>query len=375
MKKPVRIIRPITNSDMVKVKEFILSAFLTAYLPVSLSAQDCAQALRLARAIYDQGRLQEVETYLKPCFSEKSGTSQKALMVEAYKLLCLSHIYLEEPEKADADMLNIKRTDPYYRPNEGVDPAEYVALYRTYRENPVYRYGIILGLNAARPNIRQLNTAVPLAEGSRVKQGIAFHFGAGVELPLNERLTLQGKLLYNPYRFNITEHVLITDPFTGERRNNQFQGRETQNWIVLPAQMEYNFLHPSSRLLKKLDPYVGGGVSWGYLTSARMTAERVREGQTSIPEANVDLERNKINLGISLSGGIKTQVGNGKLIFELKYTHGITNISSPEKAYRNEQLLMDYYYADPVFSMTTLEFCVMYMLEKYNPRKITPKTP
>ena len=84
----------------------------------------CAQNLRLARATYEQGRLHEVPTYVQSCI--QNGSTQEK--VEAYKLLCLSYIYLEEPEKADQAMLNILQTDNYFTVDPASDPAEFVLV-------------------------------------------------------------------------------------------------------------------------------------------------------------------------------------------------------------------------------------------------------
>lgn len=352
-------------------KFYSITILLSTLILYTAVAQDCAQALRLARAIYDQGRLQEVETYLKPCFTGKVAGEQKTLLVEAYKLMCLSHIYLEEPEKADEDMLNIKRTDPYYRPNEGVDPAEYVALYKTFREDPIFRYGARIGINAAQPHIRSLNAAVPLDDGSKVKYGLSFYFGFGADIPLKNRLTLHSDLLFNPYRFIITENVRIYDPLTGQERLNQFRGTENQTWLTLCTQAEYALLPSSSQIRQKLSPYVAGGGNLGYLLNADITAERLREGQSAVPEANIDIYRTRLNVGLTIAAGIKPKIGTGKLVFELRYTHGMTPVSTQDKAYENERLLMDYYYTDPIFTIGVLSFSAAYMQDKFSPKKIT----
>src|SRR5438105_6022452 len=111
---------------------------LTAFIAIGFSAgfaqtTSCSQTLRLARSTYDQGRLHEVATLMEKCL--KGGFTQQE-KVEAYKLLCLTYLYLEEPEKADDAMLNLLRTDPYFEVNKQVDPAEFIALYRTFRTQP-----------------------------------------------------------------------------------------------------------------------------------------------------------------------------------------------------------------------------------------------
>src|SRR5687768_15031590 len=115
----------------------------------------CPQTLRLARATYEQGRLHEIEGQLKECLATGFTKDEKALKTEGYKILCLSYIYLEEAEKADETMLNLKRTDPYFVPNPQVDPAEFVALFNTFRKEPIYRIGAKLGGNFSRPNVQE----------------------------------------------------------------------------------------------------------------------------------------------------------------------------------------------------------------------------
>ena len=65
----------------------------------------CAQTLRLARSVYENGRLHELEGLLEGCVKADQWTTQER--VDAYKLLTLAYIYMEEPEKADAMMLSI----------------------------------------------------------------------------------------------------------------------------------------------------------------------------------------------------------------------------------------------------------------------------
>ena len=79
--------------------------------PAYGQSTSCAQTLRLAQSVYDQGRLQELNGILQNCL-QNGFTKQER--VEAYKLLTLSYIYQEEPEKADEAMLDLLRTDPYF---------------------------------------------------------------------------------------------------------------------------------------------------------------------------------------------------------------------------------------------------------------------
>ena len=112
----------------------------------------CAQTLRLAQSIYEQGRLHELPQLLQECLRNGFNHEEK---VSAYKLLTLTHIYLEEPEKADEMMLALLRTDTEFQVNDAVDPAEFVALYKTFRTYPIYRIGGQTGCGCRSPFYHQ----------------------------------------------------------------------------------------------------------------------------------------------------------------------------------------------------------------------------
>src|SRR6187431_2599241 len=163
----------------------------------------CAQTLRLAQSTYEQGRLHEVPSLLQACLSNGFSKQEK---VSAYKLLTLSYLYLEEPEKADEAMLNLLRTDPYFEINPAVDPAEFVGLYKSFRTTPVYRLGVTIGVNATQPNVTSSVETAANSE-SEYKYGIAFQVGANFEIPIKEKLTLNPSLLFQQKGFDLESKV------------------------------------------------------------------------------------------------------------------------------------------------------------------------
>ena len=330
-----------------------------------------AQTLRLARATYEQGRLHEIPTQLRDTVISGMTKQEK---VEAYKILCLSYIYLEEPEKADEAMLNILNTDHYFEINDAVDPAEFVALYYTFRRDPIYRIGAKLGGNFSRPNVSESVSAVELDNSSKYKTSFGLQFGVAAEFPVFKKLTLHGELLYLQHRFQIDQKVTRgVDIETGESLVNEFTGTESQSWISLPLSVEYSYLNPTSKLHKKFRPYVAGGVVVSYLTNSKITAERIREGESSIPEAGIDVEREKINLSLMISSGIKIKMASGLLVVDVRYIHGLTNVSSSETAFSNQQLLWEYGYADPVFKMSSFGATLSYIQDIFKPKKLRRK--
>jgi hypothetical protein len=333
-------------------------------------ASSCAQSLRLAQSVYDQGRLHELEDLITKAIGSQTAPCGQAEQVSLLKLLTLTYIYLEEPEKADATMLKLLQTDNYFKINPAVDPAEFVALFNTFRTHEIYRIGAVLGVNAARPNVVNTVTAVELAEGSKYSYAIAILFGASADVPLDakDKLTLHGELLYSQKKFNLE---LITNRSVEgyPTYTNQFQGVETQNWLSLPLSIEYKLAD------KKFNPFLSGGVVIDYLLNSKIRSEVLRNNTTSIQEATFELnpQRVKTNISLQAGAGVKFQMGSGYFIARAWYTHGLTNVNSLETSYANEQATWSQGYADPVFKISALSVSGSYVINMFNPKKRTIK--
>ena len=326
---------------------------------------NCAQTLRLARATYEQGRLHEIESQLKDCLASGFTKEEKQLKVEGYKILCLSYIYLEEPAKADEAMLNLKRTDPYYAPNPQVDPAEFVALFNTFRKDPIYRIGAKLGVNASQPNVTEQVAAVDITSGSGYKYLIGFQFGASADLPMNfliKGITLHGDLMFQQKKYEVNLTVN-----RGSGMQNEFNGTESQNWLSLPITIEYKILE------KKFNPYVALGIGVDYLLGSTITSERQRDNQASIEPKSFSPERQKINVSALGAAGVKLPMGSGFVVIEARYSYGLTNVTTKESAFSNAQYTLDYGYADSIFKISSLSLTGSYIINIFNPKKLKRK--
>jgi hypothetical protein len=344
-----------------------LTLLLVTCVASTVHAQN--QSLRLARSVYEQGRLQEIPSILTGKLISTLTIEEK---VEAYKLLCLTNIYLEEPEEADKYMLKILQTNHEFVLNRDADPAEFVALYETFRHEPVYRIGGTLGVNANKPNITGNASSVTANDGSSNYSAlIGLQFGAVGELPIiNHNFTLHGELLYTQKRFNLNIEVSRgADPFTGAQLTNSFTGIETQNWISLPVTVQY-------RIAKnKYSPFVTAGLAGEYLLSDQIVVSRLRDGFSPVQEKTFNLksDRNAFNIGALIGTGVKIKLANGFLTGQILYTHGLTKINSEESVFANPELSFDFGYADPVYKLSSLSISFGYLINRYNPKKLSEK--
>src|SRR5689334_5603952 len=164
------------------MKYFLFLVFLCFLgLKVSFAQQSGAQTMRLAQNIYEQGRLHEIPDLINKNITRFSKTE----LVSAYRLLTLSYIYLEEPEKADESMQKLLQTEHFFEPNTNVEPAEFIGLYKTFRTKAVFNAGIKFGGNFTTPLLNELYYVPSAAPGNgKYSPKFGFQFGLVFEKDL-----------------------------------------------------------------------------------------------------------------------------------------------------------------------------------------------
>ncbi|HEY3404752.1 MAG TPA: porin family protein [Ohtaekwangia sp.] len=341
----------------------LLPFFLFLFVVCESYAQhvSCSQTLRLAQSTYEQGRLHEVPSLLQGCLTSGFNKQEK---VSAYKLLTLSYLYLEEPEKADEAMLNLLRTDPYFEINPAVDPAEFVGLYKSFRTKPIYRVGVVMGVNATRPNVTSSVETAANSE-SEYTYGLAFQVGANVEIPFNEKITFNPSLLFQQKGFDIESKVSRGTDLEGNELYNTTTGREQQTWIALPVTVQYSFTK------SRFNPYIAAGISTDYCLRSDITIETIQDNAGAVQEKTVDIERNKINLSALVAAGGKLRIFGGYFTGEIRYQYGLLNVNSEEKAYDNSDVVFSNNLGDSVFKLNSFSVTVGYVQNIFNPKKLT----
>jgi Outer membrane protein beta-barrel domain len=334
-----------------------LLLFLLIVSSSALHAQN--QSLRLARSVYEQGRLQEIPSILTEKLINDLTIEEK---VEAYKLLCLTNIYLEEPEEADKYMLKILQTNHEFVLNRDADPAEFVALYETFRHDPIYRIGGKVQGILSRPNVvstERLNNG-----DSEYTQRLGYGLQITAEIPLpwfNKRLTFNPELGIQSRSF-VNTNTIEQDDFVGE-------GIERQNWITLPLSVQVHLFE-----FKKIQFYVSGGMAADYLLSSTITASKLRgDNNSALAEKSIDVkqDRNSFNSSLLLSAGGKTKVGKGYLIGEIRFQYGLTNNTDIGGTFSNQALTYEYQLVDSIFKLNSLNVSVGYVINVYKPKKLS----
>lgn len=348
---------------------FFLNTFILLCMQgIAQNATPCVQTLRLARATYEQGRLHEIESQLKPCLNGGFNKDEKQLEVEGYKLLCLSYIYLEEPEKANEAMLNILKTDHDFQINPAVDPAEFVGLYSTFRTKSMFSVGLLVGPNATFPTVKTYYSVSGngSAKGSYTPK-INVQIGAVFEKQLFKKFTAAPEILLSNHSFSYTNPALFTDDNNGSAVTTQ-TGEINQTWMDLNLLVQY-------KLGKRaLNSYVSLGPSVGLLMNATNTAKTEFTNGQVISGPPIDLKPTSNKVGFSLIGsaGVKYKFGAIYLTANLRYQLGLSKIVNDKKKSEPEATY-DYALAPNVYTQQSTAFLVGFVLPIYKPKKLANK--
>ncbi len=357
------------------MKRILLAVTLIACVISARAQQNCAQTLRLANSSYDQGRLHELPGLLKGCLNSKGFN--KAEEVAAYKLLTLSYIYLEEPEKADSSMISLLRSDNFFEPNQDVDPAEFIGLYNTFRTKPMFTVGLKLGVNISQPALSSNYFVGNGPKAGEYSTNISLQLGLAFEKTLFQnsksqllkKFTLAPELLYVTRNYGYTHpSVFLNDSIPTNSEGNQLFAIK-QSWLDLNVLLQYQ-LKPKS----KWNPYVTLGPSISYLLSSSLQGPLTRpSGNTSSgPDIVLNTSYNQILLSVVAGVGVKYRLGSIYITGEVRYQYGLGNAIDKSKR-TNLELTMDYAGNLPDHSVNNISIMVGGSKPIFKPKKLRKK--
>lgn len=297
-----------------------------------VAQQGGAQRLRLAQSIYEQGRLHELPDLIMKGF--KNGEFSKSEQVQAYKLLTLAHIYLEEPEAADSTMQKLLQTDHFFEPNKEVDPAEFIGLYNTFRTRPVFSIGLKGGLNTTIPILTDVYYEANGANGKgKYSLGIGFQIGLVFEKEFFvksrsvflRRVTFAPELFFTNRTFGYTNSGIFPKDSDPDASAADIQVTVKQAWIDFNPILQYRINSPQN---KTLTTYVGLGPGVSYLLSGSNTMVTTRVGGVGVvsgPDVDVSASYQKIVPSVIGLAGLKYKFGAIYLLAEVRAQYGLMN--------------------------------------------------
>jgi hypothetical protein len=364
---------------------FVIALTLMALGAKAQTDAASVQALRTARAAYEQGRLQEIEAYLEEPL--KRNRFSKSERIEAYRLLVLTYIYLEEPDKADDAMLKLLKTDHFFTPRNETDPAEFINLYKKFRTNPLFSIGLRASFLTTNVNVIEYHYLVGKRNGTfksnqKISGGVTFE----KDLLTFSRPKLKGVLVAAPEFFFTTREFTYTKPDVFEVDNiaeeipTGLEATISQRLYQLNLIANYRF--NKTFYTGKVVPYVGFGLSTSYLAAGRSSflgELTVEQNGNNITGAQLDNTSNykKLNFSLAMVGGLRWQVSDLYVTLDIRYFKGLHNVVDKANRYSLEGDLAEiqtrYLYVNSDLSINQLGASLGLVYPIFRPQKLTDK--
>ncbi|MGK7390631.1 MAG: outer membrane beta-barrel protein [Candidatus Cyclobacteriaceae bacterium M2_1C_046] len=340
----------------------IIIGFL--FLPQLLWSQsNCVQSLDRAKSLFADGHLYDIPEVLNPCL-EKGFTREQR--VQAYHLLSMTYLYLDNHEDAEAAYLNLLALEPEFDVQNDNDKVEIVYLNSKFITTPIFTFTARAGLNRSYPVI--INDYI-LAESATESNSEVYEartgywFGPGIDLSINDSWRVGTELLYRRTSFFYEEENLEITQF--------------QNWLSLPVSVKYIFK------TGPVQSYIYGGVMYDYLISSSGDF-LVDNGENINNEVeNLSLSDTRSSVSLNLMGGIgaKYRIDYYYIFFELRFIGGLKNIvdigsrfaSGEDDYFYDLNRIVEYNYVDDDYRLNSFGFSVGFENPFYKPRRKSEK--
>lgn len=345
----------------------LLLALAGIYFQSQGQATSCAQTLRLARSTYEQGRLHELESILGPCLSSGFTTEEQ---VEAYKLLTLTYIYLEEPKKADETMRKVLETDHFFQINPEIDPAEFVALYKTFRTEPVYSLGAKFGPALIMPSVlTNYYTASDAAGSGEYSPGIGIQAGVTFEMNVFKKFSIAPELMFAPRQFSKENKLFSSDSLA--TIGGATEAVYKQTWIDLNAVVQYEI---SRNKDGSVITYAGLGPAVSLSLKQNIQLNTTGLSGSAVSGADVDVKDSFEQFFYSITAliGAKLRIGGIFVHGELRYQYGLSNVVNADSR-TNLEVTLDYAAQHNDVRLNTITGALGVSLPIFKPAKLKIK--
>ena len=316
----------------------------------------CAENLKNAQTLFDNGQVQQVPEMLQECL--RSGFKQEEELA-AYKLIIQTFLFQDKNELADSAMLAFLKKYPEYQLSP-TDHSSFVHLYNNFNVEPVVQLVIHIGTNIS--FLTFINPKSVSSDPVRKKYSTD---ALNLFVSLEAKFTINSKLDLNiEGGFSQSSFTNVED-FLGIGIVNY---SEIQQRIEVPVTATYSII-----TFGKFTAYAraGAGAAFDLSSTAKNVSfesgDIIGFSDRKSPDISRNDSRIKMDIFGQAGGGIKLKIPRGYLNFEIRCNLGIYNqvLRGGESATQLE----GYYYKDDDFNLNDLNFSFGYTQIFYKPLK------
>lgn len=343
--------------------------------------QDCSANLDRAKLNYREGKLYGIPDIMEGCLG--TGKLSRQQEVEAYELLSITYLYIDEPELAEESYLNLLGADPEYRPDSAVE-VEIEFLSKNFKTTPIFTlYPAKMGSNVSIPRVINLNGAdITNNSNQSYKSLWGVQIGGGADWQITNSWSIGAEAWFHVSQFRFINQFFDIDSLQIDE----------QHWSInVPVFVRY------THRINKWYPYAYAGYSFSYLINS--TANPNFFEITEIVDVNGNVDRitnqdfgrslnltgirNNFNHNILMGLGVKYRFLYRYISFDVRYSVGLNNILSTKNQFdfgaggeQNDirELAFRYGQVDNDFRLDNLSLNFGYVYPLYRPRKIEKKS-
>ncbi len=320
---------------------------------VGKAQDDCVVKLNEAEKLYEEGKIEKIPEMLASCIENGFNKENK---IAALRLLTLVYLFDDNQMKAENSLLNLLKENPEFKTNQAIDPVEFTRLYNSFNTTPIFSLGIVLGVNKAKPWIKNDFSTTDLAKTKYQSNGFGFNAGLRGVYHLNNQwdIILEPAIATNSYSFN-EQSSEVTNTLA----------EESMTYIDFPVFASYVF-----HKYHNFSIYAEAGAIYGMYLSSSFSGILTFIDNTNPnyegPSVNTAENRNKYLAMGSIGVGTKFKISQGNLALNLRYKFGLNNVvysSDPRKAIQS--ILTDYMHVDDAYSISNFSISISYNREFY----------
>ena len=337
----------------------LLFIAIISFIPYKLLPQEtttCAENLKNAQALFDNGQVEQVPGILSECL--KSGFNREEELT-AYKLLIQTYLFEDKNELADSVMLAFLKKNPEYELSP-TDHSSFVFLFNKFNVKPVIQISVHLGTNLPFITfIDQKSVAGIPGEGVYRSKALNLYASLEAKIKLAEKLELNIEGGYSQIKFTKIEDFMRFGETTYD---------ETQQRIEVPLSITYDIKN-----FGKFTPYGRFGIGSAFtLASTALGEFNPTDENNHINRTGTSIDRNdsriKMDLFVQIGAGIKLKTRGGYILAEVRSNAGALNQTLIGGASPG-QLEFFYFYKDDDFHVNSLNFSIGYTQIFYKPSK------
>ena len=354
-------------------KGLLFFIFLSFFFSSHKVVAQCAERLSQAQEAFDNGHLYGIPALLSDCIEQ--GSTSKQDKIEAFRLLTLTYLYIDDPIAAQNSFLALLKLDPEYRV-DSTNHIEIVHLSKEYITTPIVSGRVRLGANMTNIATIHENGSYDL-NNNKEKYTAAFGFSAigsfDVHFSKIISFSVESDLQYTAFKYDNT----IFSSSTGESNLKDEVALHEKAWsISLPVSIKLTY--PGEIYY----PYVYGGYSPNYNIITNTDALYTkREGisTTETEDNNLDISdlREDFSHSYIVGAGIMRRINYNYIFIDVRYKIGMNNRVVREEQFNLEgedkeainKYALTYLQQDNFFRENQLNITVGYVWPKYKPRK------